>query len=41
MMSMTMYKEGERITKEEIKSIIFASEEQDPAGYILQNSTGM
>lgn len=35
-MSMTMYNAGERVTKEEIKSIIFASEERDIFSRTLQ-----
>ena len=35
-MSMTMYNAGERVTKEEIKSIIFASEERDVFSGTLQ-----
>lgn len=39
-MSMTMYNAGERVTKEEIKSIIFASEERDVFSRTLQGCDG-
>ena len=39
-MSMTMYNAGERVTKEEIKSIIFSSEERDVFSGTLQGCDG-
>ena len=37
---MTMYNAGERVTKEEIKSIIFASEDRDVFSRTLQGCDG-